>query len=347
MENLPNWRKKQHLREVLLSHFFAKKTAAESHQLLVELYGEHSLSRTQCYEWFQRFKSGDFDIKDKQRPGVAKKFEDEELETLLDEDSCQTEKELAEALGVTQPAISYRLRALGFIQKQGYWLPHELQQRDVERRFFTCEMLLARQKRKGFLHRIVTGDEKWIRFDNPKRKKSWVKPGQPSTSTAKPELHQNKIMLCIWWDQLGVVHYELLASGQTVDGPLYRQQLNRLSQALRDKRPQYAERHEKVILLHDNARPHIAKTVKQKLEQLKWDVLPHPPYSPDLAPSDYHLFRSMQHGLAAQKFSSVDDIKKWLDSWIASKDEQFFRHGIRMLPERWEKVVASDGQYFE
>ena len=183
--------------------------------------------------------------------------------------------------------------------------------------------------------------------DNRKRRKSWVKPGQPSTSTAKQEWHQDKIVLCIWWDQLGLVYYELLASGQTIDGPLYRQQLNRLSQALCDKRPQYAERHEKVILLHDNARPHISKTVKQKLEQLKWDVLLQPPYSPDLAPSDYHLFRSMQHGLAEQKLSSVDDIKKWLDFWIASKDQEFFRHGIRMLPQRWEKVVAFDGQYFE
>ena len=53
----------------------------------------------------------------------------------------------------------------------------------------------------------------------------------------------------------------------------------------------------------------------------------------------------MAHGLADQQFRSYEDIKKWLDSWIASKDEHFYR--IRALPERWETVVASDGQYFE
>lgn len=105
--------------------------------------------------------------------------------------------------------------------------------------------------------------------------------------------------------------------------------------------------HEKVILQHDNARPHVAKPVKTYLETLKWEVLPHPQYSPDIAPSDYYLFRSMAHGLADQQFRSYEDIKKWLDSWIASKDEHFYRNGIRALPERWEKVVASDGQYFE
>jgi len=55
----------------------------------------------------------------------------------------------------------------------------------------------------------------------------------------------------------------------------------------------------------------------------------------------------MAHGLADQHFWSYEEVKNWIDSWIASKDDQFFRRGIRTLPERWKKVVASDGQYFE
>jgi len=62
---------------------------------------------------------------------------------------------------------------LGMIQKQGNWVPYELKPRNFERRFFICEMLLARHKRKGFLHRIVTDDEKWIHYDNQKKRKSW------------------------------------------------------------------------------------------------------------------------------------------------------------------------------
>jgi len=89
------------------------------------------------------------------------------------------------------------------------------------------------------------------------------------------------------------------------------------------------------------------RLVKTYLETLNWEVLPHPPYLPDIAPSDYHLFRSMAHGLSEQRFTLYEDTKNWVDSWIASKDEEFFRRGIRMLPERWGKVVASDGQYFE
>ena len=68
---------------------------------------------------------------------------------------------------------------------------------------------------------------------------------------------------------------------------------------------------------------------------------------PNIMPFDYYLFRSMAHGLADQQFHLYEDIEKWLDSWIASKDEHFYSNGIRALPERWAKVEANDGKYFE
>jgi len=91
---------------------------------------------------------------------------------LLDEDDAQTQETTRESI-VTQEAISIRLKSMGKIQKIRKWVPHELNERQQENRKTTCEMLLARYKRKSFLHRIVTGDEKWIYFENPKRKRSW------------------------------------------------------------------------------------------------------------------------------------------------------------------------------
>ena len=94
-----------------------KKTAAERHPILVEVYIEHALAELTCQKWFARFKSADFGLEEEKRPEQLKKFEDEELEALLDEDCCQTQEELAESLGVTQAAISKRLKAAGYIQK--------------------------------------------------------------------------------------------------------------------------------------------------------------------------------------------------------------------------------------
>jgi len=77
----------------------------------------------------------------------------------------------------------------------------------------------------------VTGDEKWIYFVNPKRKR-WVTPGEPSTSTARLNRYERKTILCVWWDQKDVIYYELLKSGETVNTERYRQQMINFHQAL-------------------------------------------------------------------------------------------------------------------
>jgi len=69
-----------------------------------------------------------------------------------------------------------------------------------------------------------------------KKRKSWGPPGHTSTSTAKPNIHGKKLMLCIWWDQLGVMYYELLKSNKIITGALYRTQM-RFSRALKENAP--------------------------------------------------------------------------------------------------------------
>jgi len=162
------------MRKALL--FNLEKSAAESHRMLAEAYGENALSETTCKDWFRRFNDDNFDLSDKKRENRPRKVEDCQLQALLDEDDTQSQKMLAEQLGVSRAAISMRLHAMRKIQKIGKWIPHELKDRQMERRQNTCQILLARQKRKTFLYRIVTGDEKWIYFQNPKRKKSWIDP---------------------------------------------------------------------------------------------------------------------------------------------------------------------------
>ena len=105
---------------VLLHYFILKKTAAESHRILVKVYGEHALSETTCRNWLWRFKSGDFDLSDKDRGKPPKKFKDAELQALLDEDSTQTLKQLAKALRVDQGTISRRLGVVHIIRHTVY-----------------------------------------------------------------------------------------------------------------------------------------------------------------------------------------------------------------------------------
>ncbi|UYV64947.1 SETMAR [Cordylochernes scorpioides] len=164
--------------------------------MLEEVYSDHALSKSQCYRWFKKFQSGDFELDNEPHGKPPQKFEDAELQALLDEDSTQMQEKLAKQLQVSQGAVSLRLNSLGMTQKISRWVPHE-------------------HENKSFLHRIVTSDEKWIHFSNPTYQRSWGLPGQFPKETPRPNCFGKKAMLCVWWDQTGVVYFELLKPGET------------------------------------------------------------------------------------------------------------------------------------
>lgn len=150
-------------------------------------------------------------------------------------------------------------------------------------------------------------------------------------------------MLSVWWYFGGVIHWELLEKGQSVNSDLYCAQLERVNEKIRSS---HRNLHRSgVILLHDNARPHVSKQTKDVIAGLGWEVLNHPPYSPDISPTDYHLFRSMAHSLAGQSFGSVGEVLVFLKDYFASKPLDFYQRGIDLLTIRWQKVVDAQGDY--
>ncbi|UYV79033.1 hypothetical protein LAZ67_17000803 [Cordylochernes scorpioides] len=93
--------KSAHLREVLLFAFNWKKSATEAHRMLEEVYSDHALSKSQCYRWFKKFQSGDFELDNEPYGKPPQKFEDAELQALLDEDNTQMQEKLAKQLQVS------------------------------------------------------------------------------------------------------------------------------------------------------------------------------------------------------------------------------------------------------
>ncbi|CAK9801870.1 Histone-lysine N-methyltransferase SETMAR [Anthophora plagiata] len=100
-----------------------------------------------------------------------------------------------------------------------------------------------------------------------------------------------------------------------------------------------------VVFHHDNARPHTSLMTRQKLRELGWEVLMHPPYSPDLAPSDYHLFKHLQNFLNGTKLASSEACENELIRFFRNRDEDFYKRGIMKLPSKWTKVIEQNGTY--
>ena len=130
---------KQHMREVLLCYVNERKCC---HRLLQETFGERALYKTACRGWFRRFKCYHFDLEHKERPGQPKEFEEENLEALLGEDRCHILKQLSDRLNDTEMAVSKRFHILGLVLKTENWLPHELSERQHEKRKTISESLL-------------------------------------------------------------------------------------------------------------------------------------------------------------------------------------------------------------
>ncbi|GFY56452.1 histone-lysine N-methyltransferase SETMAR [Trichonephila inaurata madagascariensis] len=153
-------------------------------------------------------------------------------------------------------------------------------------------------------------------------------------------------MLCVWWTCRQVVQYELRPTGQTVTADLYSQQLERVQQALHQKEPALVNR-KGALLLHDNARPHVERVARNTIQRLGWETLCHPPYSTDLAPSDYHLFHSPDSHIRGKYCTNEADVRQAFTDFFASHIPEFYRKGIEQLKTLWRKGLDVDGDYFE
>ncbi|GFT58728.1 mariner Mos1 transposase [Trichonephila clavipes] len=158
--------------------------------------------------------------------------------------------------------------------------------------------------RDSLLDRIITGDDTWTKklFANFVTKEDYGD--------------------CVW-DRQGVLLIDFLECVVTINSERYGQTLRNLRRAVQNKRRRQLT--SKILLLHDNVRPHTANCTQELLNLFKWEVFPHPPYSPYLAPSDFHLFLRMKNWLATQRFDGdkglrvrVTEWLRWQASWVCN-----------------------------
>ena len=134
--------------------------------------------------------------------------------------------------------------------------------------------------------------------------------------------------------------------GESITADLYSAELHEMYRKLVRKHLAMVNRHG-VLMLHDKAHPHIAQRTVQALHELQYETLPYPPYSPDLSPTDYHIFRHLDHFLARKTFPDDRAVQHAVEDFFASLTPDIFRYGIQSLAKRWQQRVAADGEYFD
>ena len=145
----------------------------------------------------------------------------------------------------------------------------------------------------------------------------------------------------------GIVHYEFVPTGQTVNQVYYLEVLERLREKVRRKRLELFAKNS-WILHHDNAPAHTALSVREFLATKQVTVLEHPAYSPDIAPSDFFLlFPKIKEILTGRNFDDIDDIRSNTTAALKAIPQNQFQNCFEGWTRRWHRCIASQGEYFE
>ena len=135
---------------------------------------------------------------------------------------------------------------------------------------------------------------------------------------SKPNLHQKKVRVTVWWSAANLIQYSFLNCGETITSEKYTQQISEMHQKLQSLQLSLVNTMGPIIF-QDNAQPHITKSTLQKLNELGYTVLPHPPHSPDLSPTNYHFFKHLNNFY--RENASTNSRRQKLFSKILSNSE--------------------------
>ena len=243
------------IRTIFEYEFRLGTTGAETARRINAAYGEGSTNEHTVRNWFRRFRDGNFDLTNEPRGRPESKLNNDDVRAVMEADPRQSAAVLAARFKVSKRTMLTHLEKIGTVKKLDKWIPHLLTDEQKRRRVDACLSLLTRHENEPFLDRIVTCDEKWIRYDNLRRSYQWVNQDEPGCQYPKQTIHVKKLMLSVWWTSPGVIHYSFMKPGTSITADVYCQQLEEMMREMAAKQPKLVNR-TNPLLLQDNPRPH-------------------------------------------------------------------------------------------
>ena len=152
-------------------------------------------------------------------------------------------------------------------------------------------------------------------------------------------------MASVFWDAHGVIFIYYLEKGRTMTGAYYAALLDRLVDQIRKKRPHLKKK--QILFYDDSALSHKSNIAQPKKPELGFESLPHPPHSPDLAPSDYYLFPNLKRWVCGSRFDSNKQVEWKTEGYFGGFDKSYYLEGIEKLKDRWTHCIELRGEYIQ
>ena len=195
------------------------------------------------------------------------------------------------------------------------------------------------------MRNIITEDETPLSLYLPESKREsseWKFPGETSSKKMRSGTsHRKCLMLSIFWDAHGVILVDFADKQVHINSSYYSDLVDKCRHARRK------ERGIPMWLLQDNAPIHKSAQTMRRIEENGFHLLDHPPYSPDLAPSDFYLFQHLKKHLRGKQYESAGDLKEDVTVFLDHQPPDFYKNAFLQLVQRWEKCVSANGSYVE
>jgi len=328
-------------------------SAKTIHEELISAYGPDVISYSTVQKWSKLFREGRMELEDAPRSGrTVSKTNEENIELVRDlieadphssYDDIEAETELSR--GTIFNIIHDHLKMKKITSR---WVPHELTSDQKQARVRFCRENLDRFLSNSCrLCNILTGDETWIYLRQIGRKASnsqWIGEGQKPKTVVRRSQYEPKMLFSIFFKSNGPLWIHALDKNQTIDQDYYID--NCLGPAIKELIKQRPITGTKGIkLLHDNAKPHMTKDVLNFLKENGVGLMPHPAYSPDLAPCDFWLFDYIKRHITDQTDES--SLFKAVSKIVLNIPEKEFKKTSDMLLERMQLCIDNEDGYFE
>lgn len=344
--------------------FKRKLPALSAHEELNTTLGDQGPSHATVTRWYREFRNGRVDFQDDPRSGRPPTAVTEEnvdaVRNLVEDDPRITESMISTHLNIGSAAVDTILHEHLRMRKLcARWIPHVLTDAQKRARVEFCRFFINRYENasKQRLAEVITGDETWLyHFDVETKRSSseWVPEGGQRPLKARRSRSRGKRMFAIFFDSSGVVAMVKVEGQATVTARWYTEEClpkvieevqSRAAMSSSRNVPRNGMRGRK--LHHDNAPAHTAAATREFLADNGISTLPHPPYSPDLAPCDFWFFPTIKRALKGRRFESDDEMEEAANEAIQNIPPEEFGNFMDKWLSRAHKCIQFDGGYFE
>lgn len=328
-------------------------SGVQIHNLLENVLGNECVKVRRVQQLMKEYRNGRVSIESGNEMNLGRPRElktDENVNfvrEMIEEDSRVSVRQIAQELGLPKSTVHEMITEdCGFQTVSCKWVPYALNDHHKANRVELCTELSNILQRRGMRQRLFVCDEKWVYFKNfpsGNAAKCWV-PSDGAGDKAqlvRKSLCMKKRMIIVACNFLGDSYFEILEDGGSINADRYIEFLRNCFRYLRDN----GIPTERILWMHDNARPHRARVTEQFLDDSIVTKVRQPAYSPDLNLMDRYVFRNFENGRLRVDFESVNEIRNYLTQFLASLTEQKLYKEFNVLQTHCTNVIAAHGCY--